>query len=93
MERLRRVHGETVFPAVCGVLLAVASVRLCRRPGDPRELGQEPVSRRGAGLLDSFLLRVLLLVTPTPAHSSPSSLQQLQAMTTFKQWSFSFYTG
>jgi len=84
VEWLSRVYGETVFPAVCGVLLTVASVRLCGRPGDPRELGQESVSRRGAGLLDSLLLPVLLLVTSTAAHSPPSSLQQLQAMATFK---------
>jgi hypothetical protein len=84
VERLSRVHGETVLPAVCGVLLAVASVRLCGRPGDTRELGQESVSRRGAGLLDSLLWSVLLLVTPTPAHSPPSSLQHLQAMAMFK---------
>jgi hypothetical protein len=84
VEWLSRVHGEAVFPAVCGVVLAVASVRLCGRPGDPRELGQESVSRRGAGLLDSLLLPVLLLVTQTAVHSPPSSLQQAQAMAMFK---------
>lgn len=76
VERLGRVYGETVLPAVSRALLVAMCVWFCGRPSDTRELGQEPVSRRGACLRACFLVTALFLVTPVPVYSSPSFLRQ-----------------